>query len=706
MIIQYRKAILAFLLFPVFALAADENPEAIDEIVVSADRVNLLDGHRVDESEGSQLIAADYIRAQQATTLADALRKTTSVQVDEEGGNQGSAVIIRGLSQDQVSVRVDGAPKNFNQVRHGGAGTVYAEPDMYRSIAVIPGVSSNVYGSGSLGGMVQLETKDPQDIFKSDERWAGNVRLGYESNGNAEYAAMDNAVAFSEAWSGLLTVTSRNSESYEDGSGVETLGGATGSEDINTLAKLVYDAGGLSRVEVSYLGLDKDYTSRGARSQGTTVSPTDQFTEVEERTYSGNWQITPLSDLVDVNVRYTRTSTERERLNDGDTEASFWGTTTDYAELENISRATLFGKRAHKIRYGVDWTYDDIHTAYSDSDGLPLLREREALGVYVSDSFDVLDPLSALVSVRYDRFETRDVNSGRSLEESAVNPKFQVIWSPFENTSLAGLSLVGLVGQGFRTPSVHEMFGRGETGIICSEGRRGFTCSETVPNGDLKGESSDSWEAGFVYYRESLFDGDGTLYLNVRYVQNDIDGFIQSVALPDGEIEIDGTVYPVSTSTYENVDEAETNGWEFFANYNTSRWFASLTAQNLDGKNLETGEKLRDVSPTSVNASLGFYLFDGRSRVGLDFTSRDDRVVDVTGEDPRFDRLGYEVFDLFGSYEFNEMFSVQLRVENLTDELYTKRYQNLSIDPETGEQQDLTYYQPGRNIKLTLQAAF
>ena len=29
--------------------------------------------------------------------------------------------------QDQVSVRVEGAPKNFNQARHGGAGTIWLE---------------------------------------------------------------------------------------------------------------------------------------------------------------------------------------------------------------------------------------------------------------------------------------------------------------------------------------------------------------------------------------------------------------------------------------------------------------------------------------------------------------------------------------------------------------------------------------------------
>ena len=680
------------------------NAGFIEEIVVTADAITLLDGHRVDESEGAQLIYSDYIRAQQATTLADALRKTTSVQVDEEGGNQGSLVIIRGLSQDQVSVRVDGAPKHFNQVRHGGAGAIFAEPDMYRSIAVIPGIASNVYGSGSTGGMIHMETKDPSDLLRDSDSFAMGVRLGHESNGDGNYANLENAWAINEQWSTLLALTSRDLGAYEDGAGIEALGGATGSQDFNLLAKVVHDKGNAHRFELSYLGLDKEYTARGAQSQGTIVSGVDQFTQLVEQTYSGNWSYVPAdNNLVDANLRYTRTSTDRERLDDGATEASFWETTTDYFEIENISRLQLFGEGIHEFRYGFDWTYDDILTAYSDTSGNPLVRERTAFGGYAADSFTLGDTISLLISVRYDVFETKDANTGRTLDESALNPKLQLSWAPFEQTSLTGLSLVGVVGEGFRTPSVHEVFGRGDLGVTCSAGRRGFSCSETIPNEGLKGEATQSWEAGFSYQRDSLIMNGDQAYVGVRYVRNNIDGFIQSVALPDGEINVNGRTRRVITSTFENVDAARIDGWEIFANYATSRWFASLTLQTLDGRDKETGAPLRNVSPESLNASLGVYLFNGRARVGVDFTSRGDRIVDPTGEDPRFDRLGYDVFDVFASYRLNERFSVQLRMENATDELYTKRYQNLSIDPQTGRSQDLTYYQPGRNIKATIE---
>ena len=66
--------------------------------------------------------------------------------------------------------------------------------------------------------------------------------------------------------------------------------------------------------------------------------------------------------------------------------------------------------------------------------------------------------------------------------------------------------------------------------------------------------------------------------------------------------------------------------------------------------------------------------------------------------------MAYTVYDLFGSYRINDRYNVQLRIENATDALYTKRFQSLSIDPQTGDQRDLTYYQPGRNFKLSVEA--
>ena len=655
------------------------------------DRLIAAEGQRVGIAEGAQLISADYIRAQQASTLADALRKTTSVQVDEEGGQQGSLVIIRGLSQDQVSVRVAGAPKNFNQARHGGAGTVWLEPDIYKSLVVVPGVASNVYGNGSLGGVILLETKDPEDVIPAGRAHGANLRTGYESNGESLYVSTDTAYRVNDAFAFNATYTRRDTARYLDGVGQPSLGGATGSDDHNVLLKGAVTPPGAGRLELSYLGLHKDYTARGAQSRGTVVSTVDQFTNVQEQTWTAQYAINPPGRLwFDLNVRASLHGTSRDRRNDGSTETATWGVDTRYLEVANTSTFAGGRRLLHTLRYGVDYTHDDALTAYTAQNGEQIARNRSQVGGYLSETLRVGGSLDLVGSIRYDRVSLR--SGTQDAGSDAVSPKVGAYWRPFEQTAARGLSVFAVAGAGFRAPSAHEVFGWGESDVqFCVQRGRNQVCSVSRPNPNLEGEGSRSWETGVAYGR-----GDDVT-LRLTYVRSDVNDLI---VRDDVGIEtINGLLTTIRTS--RNVDRAEIRGFEASVNYAGRLWFGSLTAQNLKGLDLETGEDLRDVSPASVNASVGAYLFD-RARVGLDVTRRADRDF---APDGRFSRIGFTVLDLFAMYRISDAVLVQARAANLTNELYTKRYRNLSIDTD-GRPQDLTYYQPGRNIKLTVEFGF
>lgn len=658
------------------------------------DRLIAAEGLRVGAAEGAQLISADYIKAQQASTLADALRKTTSVQVDEEGGQQGSLVIIRGLSQDQVSVRVEGAPKNFNQARHGGAGTVWLEPDIYKSLVVVPGVASNVYGNGSLGGVILLETKDPEDVIRPGAAHGANVRTGYESNGESLYVSSDTAYRFDESFAVNATYTRRDTAQYRDGAGNLSLGGATGTDDHNVLLKGALTPADAGRLEISYVGLRKDYTARGGRSRGLFVSSVDEFTNVQEDTYTAQYAFNPPDRLwLDMNVRASLHRTERDRRSDGSTDISTWGVDTSYVELANTSVFAQDGPVLHTLRYGADYTRDDVLTAYLAQGGGPIERGRSQLGAYLSETLLLGQNVELVGSLRYDRV---GLQSGtKDASSTAVSPKVGAYWRPFERTAARGLTAFVVAGAGFRAPSAHEVFGRGESDVqFCVVRGRNEICSLTRPNPNLNGEDSRNWEAGLSYARGGRSD----LTFRLTYIQSDIDNLI--VREDTGVETINDRL--TSINTFRNVNRAEINGFEASVNYAGSHWFGALTAQNLTGLDLETGEDLRDVSPASVNASIGAYLFDHRSRVGLDISRRADKLFEP---DVRFSRIGFTTLDLFGMYQFNDALILRARAANLTNELYTKRYRNLSIDLD-GRPQDLTYYQPGRNVKLTLEFEF
>ena len=658
------------------------------------DRLVAAEGQRVGAAEGAQLISAAYIKAQQASTLADALRKTTSVQVDEEGGQQGSVVIIRGLKEDQVSVRVEGAPKNFNQARHGGAGAVWLEPDIYKSIVVVPGVASNVYGNGSLGGVILLETKDPEDVIPVGRAYGANLRTGYESNGESMYLSGDAAYRLNETLALNATYTRRDTSHYVDGAGRQSLGGATGADDHNLLLKAALTPARAGRLELSYLGLHKDYVARGTQSRGTVVSSVDQFTNVQEDTYTVQYTVNPADRRwFDMNVRGSLHKTARDRRNDGSAETSTWGVDTSYLEISNTSNLVQGRSVLHTLRYGADYTRDDALTAYAAQDGSQIERMRSQIGAYLSETLHLGESFELVGSVRYDRIGLRSGTKHGSSD--AVSPKLGAYWRPFERTAARGLSVFAIAGAGFRAPSAHEVFGWGESDVqSCVVRGRNEICSLTRPNPDLNGEDSRSWEAGVAYASGASDD----LVFRLTYIRSDVANLI--IREDTGVETINGRL--TSVRTFRNVEQARIDGFEASLNYAGERWFGSVTAQNLEGLDLESGEDLRDVSPASINASIGAYLFDQRSRVGLDVTRRGDKTF---APDLRFNRLGFTVFDLFGMYQLSDTVMFRARAANLTNELYTKRYQNLSIDAD-GRPQDLTYYQPGRNIKLTLEFGF
>ena len=609
--------------------------------ILDADKTKLAMSHRISASEGAQLISDSYIKAQQASTLADALRKTTSVQIDEEGGQQGSLIFIRGFTQDQVSIRVEGAPKNFNQVRHGGAGTVWLEPNMYKSINVIPGVAANVYGNGSIGGVMLLATKDPIDVFKPGKDWGAAINVGLETNAESKSIGIDLAKQVSENLALSSTIVVRNTEQYRDGEGKKALLGSTGTEDRNLLLKGVLDINDEQRVELSYIGLRKEYVARTTVGSGAYGAPSE--TEVYDNTYTAQYNFTPNNNpYVDVNLRISQANTKRWRLKEGSSTPSIWQVDTRYIEAENVSLFSHSNTMEHVLRFGVDYTFDDVHTAYSNADKSVQKAERTQLGAYLSDNINFSEQLQLTASVRFDRFENK-FQDDPATSESAVSPKLALNWRPFNSGVIGGLEFFGVVGQGFRSPSVHEA--RADEQPYC--GRRG--CSARKDNPNLKGESSNSWELGLRFSQSQVFTDNDQLDWQIGYIDNQAKDYISSTEVDryQEDIDGDGNDETIVVYQYQNIDKADIKGIEVSMNYTSDDWFTALSAQNIDGEHASgkyQGTKLANISPASANFSLGGYFFEGKTRAGIDISHRSSREFVQRGRERN--RQSYTIYDI------------------------------------------------------------
>jgi vitamin B12 transporter len=157
-----RRLLLASTLFlPALAAHAQDAGSAttttLPEKVVTATRVPTL----IDQvAAGVTVITRAEIEAHGYTSLAQALQTVPGLHVVQSGGDGGQAsVFVRGADSNQVLVLRDGMPLNDPSDPSGafnfGVGSL---ADVER-IEIIRGPMSGLWGSGAIGGVINLITR-------------------------------------------------------------------------------------------------------------------------------------------------------------------------------------------------------------------------------------------------------------------------------------------------------------------------------------------------------------------------------------------------------------------------------------------------------------------------------------------------------------------------------------------------------------------
>jgi vitamin B12 transporter len=161
------------------AVMASAHVCATEQVVVSATRTPMLVTDAVAEVS---VIDRDALDRTEARTLADVLAQLPGLQASSNGGlGKPSFLYVRGLEARHVLLLVDG-------VRVGSA-TLNAPSldnlplDSIERIEVVRGPLTSLYGSGAMGGVVQVFTR----------------RAGEGTRGNARVAAGSHAYALGSA---------------------------------------------------------------------------------------------------------------------------------------------------------------------------------------------------------------------------------------------------------------------------------------------------------------------------------------------------------------------------------------------------------------------------------------------------------------------------------------------------------------------------
>lgn len=159
--------------------------------------------------------SASTLQAAPTSDAAQALLNINGISGSRMGG-RGMDPVIRGMSQTQLNIILDGAYLHGGCPNRMDPPTTYVALDTYDNLQVIKGNRSVIYGGGGSGGTLLFERQRP--VFEDGKYYRGRVGAGYTDNGDTEKLDLDLAAGNESGYLRLLAETI-DAGNYHDGSG-------------------------------------------------------------------------------------------------------------------------------------------------------------------------------------------------------------------------------------------------------------------------------------------------------------------------------------------------------------------------------------------------------------------------------------------------------------------------------------------------------
>lgn len=294
----------AAFLFPATAFAQEGGGAIVLDPVVVQSKRTVATGTATPVTT----IDADEAEDRQAGTIAELIDSVPGVTLMNGTTPGGSGINIRGFgatgtygSDQMVLIQVDGSTQGSEELYRLGT-QLYTDPALYKSVSVTRGtVGSFEYGSGVIGGMVQLKTKDASDFTGGVPGYRFRQTLEGATNGNGFTSSSILAWQPTEDIEFLAQYVWREQDRQKDGDGDWT--GAQPFELPSYLAKVKYTFGAARDQSVTLSFND-------TRSQESDV-PYDQFAtdagtfgnvdrDIHTRTAVLAYEYDPVSPLIKV----------------------------------------------------------------------------------------------------------------------------------------------------------------------------------------------------------------------------------------------------------------------------------------------------------------------------------------------------------------------------------------------------------------------
>ncbi|PHQ67222.1 MAG: hypothetical protein COB93_11285 [Sneathiella sp.] len=594
-----------------------------------------------------------------AGDTGDLLKFTPGVEVAGGPRRNGQTVSIRGFDDESIITLIDGRRQNFEAAHDG---RFFIDPSLLKSVDIVKGSSSAIYGGGAVGGVIAFETKDAADMLAPGETSGFYTSMGYRT-ASKEYSPVLSAYGRSDAWDIIGIATLRNSGNIKQGDGNELI-----SENnlISGSFKIGYSIDDFNTVKFGYQGLHNDGTEPNNGGGATTVENPIVDKTINDNQYSfyyefedpGNSWLNPKFHLYynDTTVReedLTGTNAGRVQTRDLNT----IGFTAD-----NQTTFTASETQLHTFSYGVEVYHDDQTGTTTNGGTRPGVPNADATnyGFYLQDEVALETSMGRFLIIpaaRFDSYRSSD-HDGNSQNENQISPKFSVSYLPNDN-----LMFFGSLAQAFRAPNLTEIYASGQH----FPGGGPIPDNFFVPNPDLRPETVTTFEVGAGINFNGVFARKDQMLVKGSWFISEGDNFITE------DVDVFG-----GTTEFVNIPNARLSGFEVDGEYQLHPITAKLGLSYVEAENRDTGEYLSNNVPLTLVSELSYKANEIDSIFGVRgrFAAANDRVgsADVS-------TAGYSVYDIY--YRWNpsdpglESLTLDLGVSNILDKAYTTTFASL-----------------------------
>jgi len=591
------------------------------------------------------VIEKDEIDSIQPQSVAEILAYEPNVLI-EGGSRPGYQTInIRGLGDNRILQTIDGVPQDFES---GHRASYFLDPVLLKSLEVVKGPASTLWGSGALGGVVSQTTIDADDILDVNQDIGGLIKTGWNFN-NDQSTTTTVLAGQQEQFNWLTSIYYRDSDDIETGS--SNLLPNSASLDKGFLGKFNYALSEDEEVKVqvrhadvaggvptnastnvnntSVFLINKDQVNTSA-SIGYALNSNSPFVNAEITAY---WN--------GVEIDETRVSDNRFDKTDKDT----YG--LNASNISKIGDVTLI--------VGADGYSSNYETRRGGSDR-PAEQDTDVKvwGAFTQVNIPIQSNLEFEFGLRYDHFSTEAKHLDNKRSNSELSPSAAIIWNAARD-----LEFTLRHDQAFRAPAAEELYSTGTHFCMFP----GF-CNTFLSNPNLKPEKASNTELIAKFKINDEFKLTGSVF------HNKVDDFIEQTVTPP----VFFPIMDAGNTIWSNVDKAKLKGYEITTEYSKGNFNLKLGYGQTRGKDKNTGNPLSNIPADTWTVAANYTALNNQLNTGIRIVHAEEqhRSINTTYED-------YTVADIYASWEpaSIEALKLDLTINNLTDEHYRRAWSEI-----------------------------